>query len=57
MYEINQKVSWICEGEVKTGSIVGIVEITAGTLFELCEAGSHPRNGVYERYAKDIQAI
>ena len=57
MYEINQRVSWICQGEAKTGSIVGIAEITAGTLFMLCEDGSHPRNGVYERFAQDIQAI
>lgn len=57
MYELNQRVSWTYQGEAKVGRIVGIAEITAGTLFMLCEDGSHPRNGVYERFAKDIQAI
>ena len=57
MYEINQRVSWSFQGATLEGRVVDTEVTTSGTVFMLCEDGSHPRNGVYARRAEDIQAI
>ena len=60
MYEIDQKVSWVCEGQTVMGRVFDIETYGASkerTVYLLLEDGKHPRNGVSVREAEFIKAV
>lgn len=66
MYKIDQKVSWICDGQTIVGRVFDIEvsreivyepKVIERTVYLLLEDGRHPRNGVSVREAKNITAV
>jgi hypothetical protein len=66
MYKIDQKVSWICEGQTIVGRVFDIEvsreivyepKVIERTVYLLLEDGKHPRNGVSVRGAENITAV
>lgn len=57
MFKIDQKVSWVCEGQTIIGCIFDIEVVKLRTVYLLLEDGKHPRNGVSVREAEFIKAV
>ena len=57
MYKIDQKVSWICEGQTIVGRVFDIEVSKERTVYSLLQDGKHPRNGVSMREAEFITAV
>lgn len=57
MYKIDQKVSWVCEGQTIIGRIFDIEVVKLRTVYWLLQDGKHPRNGMSCREAEFIKPL
>ena len=57
MYKIDQKVSWICEGQTIVGRVFDIEVSDEQTVYLLLQDGKHPRNGDLVRKAEFITEV